>query len=1371
MWLLDRFQPALDLTHRRRRVWTTAGRAHIELREIPSEEVDGFAAALVEALGALAGVTWSEVHARPGRLVVAHEARLDPAAVVAELEAVEAACGVDGHPLGRDRPDHPGDDEPVSRNLVALGADVAGLGLALVAGTRRFRLLPIGVDTAALGALAENVGVLRGALEQRVPAPVVELGLAVFNGLASGLAQGPLGPAVDIVDRVALLAEIDARRRAWDRREPDWCAAPSGPPVGRLRPRPRPAPLADGPVERYAARAWPVSLGGFGVDLALTGRLDQAAAPLLAGLPKAARLGREIFAAQVGRMLAERGMVVLDPAALRALDRLDRLVVDLPCDEPAAVAELVSVGREAGMAVWWVGEGAPPDGVTPDRVVPPGAVCDRVGEVQADGHGVLAVARGHAPVLEVADCGVGLLAGESTPAWGAAVVGGRSVEDAWTVLRAAAVARPLSEQSARIALAGAGLGGLVAFGGMVPFATRRVAAAVNLAAMVAMANGARTAAGLAGRSMPSVERPTDWHALPAEEVLARLGTDLRHGLPRGEVEARTVPPTVPVPTAVALARAVGDELVNPLTPVLAAGAALSLAVGSVVDAALVTSVVALNAAIGGVQRFRTDEAVAHLGRRDERMVSVVRAGERARIPSSALVTGDLVELQAGDVVPADCRVVRARSVQVDESALTGESDLVDKHPAPVAATLVAERRSMLYEGTAMAAGRATGVVVARGDDTEARRALRLAGDAPPTGVELRLASLTEAVIPLTIGAGVAILGAGLLRGRPLAETASAGISLAMAAAPEGLPLLASVAQLGAARRLSERGALVRNPRAIEALGRVDVLCADKTGTLTEGRAAVVGVAPDGTVEPIDELGESGRAALAVAARATPRSHAGRDLAHPTDRAVAEAAGRLDVSLDLGVEGWERVADLPFEPARGYHATLGRRKRGATTVGVLSVKGAPEVVLERCTHRRAGSRSVRLTAPQRTRLQQRLGELTGEGLRVLALAERTVAPEGAGPAGGGVDEALVAELRFVGFLALRDPVRPSTRPAIEGAAAAGVRVVMITGDHPSTAEGVARELGLIDGGAVLTGADIDGLDDDHLGQQLEAVSVCARVTPAHKVRIVRALQTRGHSVAMTGDGSNDAPAIRLADVGIALGSRATDAAREAADVVVTDDRIETIVDAVAEGRALWASVRDAVAILVGGNLGEVAFTVGGSLLAGSPPLNARQLLLVNLLTDIAPAMAIAVRPPDLSTVASVLREGPDRSLGEALDRAIRVRAASTALGAFGAWGAARLTGTPARASTVGLLALVGSQLGQTVVAGGTSPPVLVAGLGSAALLGFVVQTPGLSHLFGCRPLGPVGWGTALAASAAATAGSVVVPALLERRDPPVAWERG
>jgi cation-transporting ATPase I len=356
----------------------------------------------------------------------------------------------------------------------------------------------------------------------------------------------------------------------------------------------------------------------------------------------------------------------------------------------------------------------------------------------------------------------------------------------------------------------------------------------------------------------------------------------------------------------------------------------------------------------------------------------------------------------------------------------------------------------------------------------------------------------------------------------------------------------------------------------------------------------------------------------------------------------------------------------------------------------------------------------------------------------------------------LDAGAVADLDLVGFVALADAVRPTAAAAVAGLRRAGVGVVMITGDHPATAEAVASELGILNGAPVVTGTQIDAMDDDELARAVEAATVFARATPAHKVRVVAALQRAGRVVAVTGDGANDAPAIRVAHAGIAVGHRCTAAAREAADVVVTDDRIETIIDAIIEGRAMWVSVRDALSILLGGNLGEVTFIVGASAISGGSPLNARQLLLVNMLTDMLPATAIALRPPPSATPDALANEGPEASLGSALARSIALRAFATAAGAGGAWLAGRATGRARRASTMALVALVGTQLGQTVAAGGRSRIVVASSLASAGVLAAVVQTPGLSGFFGCTPLGPLAWAIATGAAGGATGLSVLAP---------------
>ncbi len=728
---------------------------------------------------------------------------------------------------------------------------------------------------------------------------------------------------------------------------------------------------------------------------------------------------------------------------------------------------------------------------------------------------------------------------------------------------------------------------------------------------------------------------------------------------------------------------------------------------------------------------------------------VRREDGEVTVAASDLVPGDVISLQAGDAVPADCRLLAGNGLEIDESSLTGESVPVAKSAKATSARALGDRRSMLYEGTVVAGGRAEAIVVATGDHTEAGRTLRLqeGGEIPTSGVELRLRELTSRILPFSLGAGVALMAIDLVRRSPVTTALARAVSLAVAAVPEGLPFVATVAELAAARRLSARGALVRNPSTIEALGRVDVLCFDKTGTLTEGRIALRGVSDGERTVSVDEpLPPDLQDVVAAAVRASPFQMDAHEIPHQTDRAVLDGARRLGLQAGLEVE---HVDELAFESNRGYHATLWRSPDDGLRI---SVKGAPEVVLPLCTRRGEGAP---LDAAARTRFDEQVERLARQGQRVLAVAERAV------PDRTRITESDVSELEFRGLVALVDPVRPTAAEAVATLRAAGVDVVMITGDHPSTAESIAAELDALGGRRVLTGVELDDLSDDELADVLPRTAVYARVTPAQKARIVRQLQETGAAVAVTGDGTNDAPAIRLADVGIALGARATPAAREAADVVVTDDRIETITDAIVEGRAMWSSVREALSILLGGNLGEIFYTLGTGLVGGAT-LNARQLLLVNLLTDVLPAMAVAVRPPPDVTADQLLAEGPERSLGTSLTRDIQLRAATTATAAGAAWLLARPVSTPGQASTTGLVALVGAQLAQTMAVRGRTPLVAAAVVGSFALLAIAVQVPGVSHIVGSRPLLPHQWGIALAAAAAATAAQLLGQAVLRIR---------
>lgn len=969
---------------------------------------------------------------------------------------------------------------------------------------------------------------------------------------------------------------------------------------------------------------------------------------------------------------------------------------------------------------------------------------DSVRDLQRDGDGVLLISRDR-PALRASDVGVGVGGHDGIPAWGADLYLDDDPTAAVLVVRACRSARESSRRGVRLAQASAAVGTTAVLSG----GSRRSAAhgvtAFNAAAACGIAAGVWSAVRLLRRPLPrtTVSRHP-WHAMDPATVLARTG-ERPEGLTAQEVRARGAAPGEREPTS-SLTHGFLTEMANPLTPVLGAGAAMSASVGAVLDAAVIVAVTALSGFLGGFQRHRTDRAVARLRRESAVMARVLRDGEETTVPAQNLVVGDVVVLSAGDVVPADARLLEAHHLEADESALTGESLPVAKDVAPVLASDLADRTSMVYDGTTVAAGHCRAVVVAGAGVTEASRAAAAGrGAAPAVGVERRLARLTRGTLPVALGSAAALTAVGMLRGRPVRDTVGTGVGLAVASVPEGLPFLVSAAQLASARRLSTRGALVRDPRTIEAAGRTDVLCLDKTGTLTHGRISLVAVAADGDSRPLESLGDEQCAVLAAALRATPRPNGGAGLEHATDRAVTAGAEEAGVRRTAAAPDWRRISSLPFEPSRGFHATLGRS--GGRLV--LSVKGAPEEVLVRSATREGRpldeeGRADLLTAGEK---------LAAEGHRILAVAElrNAVADE--------LTDEAVQDLDFLGFLAFADRVRGTAAGAVRQLADAGVHIVMITGDHPGTAGKTAAELGVLDGRRVVTGSELDALDDRALDALLPGVGVVARGTPVHKVRVVQAFQRLGRTVAMTGDGANDAPAIRLADVGIAFGTRATPAARAAADLVVTDDRLETVLAALVEGRAMWASVRQALAILVGGNLGEIAFTLLGAAATGTSPLTARQLLLVNLFTDLAPALAVALRAPRPDAAERMLHEGPEVSLGAALTEETVCRAVATTLGATAGWLAARCTGRAARARTVALVALVGAQLGQTLLAGGRSRAIVVSSVGSMAALAAVVQTPVVSRFFGCTPLGPLAWGIALSAAAAATVSSLFLPAFI------------
>ncbi|WP_138442381.1 HAD-IC family P-type ATPase [Sinomonas susongensis] len=1430
-----------------RRAWATGGRAAIEARGVGRPDSGGYIEELQAALEAHPAVEWARVNAPLSRVIVSFDEEAtdgDPRArglleeLVPIVDRIERTLT---QPAGA-VPEGPVDGVSTERVGIELVADV--LGLVGVAAARYLGLSPLPQEVAAAVSVVDSTPRLRNALETQLGQGQTDLALALSNAAAQAMARGAIGLGVDAAQRALALAEAKAESSAWRARAGELLATPEkagAVPVVVERPR----ALPPGPVEQWADRAGALGVAAFGLAVTATGQPRQAVGFALASLPKAGRSGREAFSSCLGRHLGRRGALVLEPRALRRLDRVTAVVLDaevlttgrhllgraipLPGADPTSVAEmlhalfkpeaawvprsedgwtlapledlelagrrgvreraklereakgvlglaqgkrlmavaavvdephesleaLAAAGHRSGSRLVIAGHPAQNLSLAADEVLPGGnRLAGTVRSLQADGAVVLLVsARGEA--LAAADIGVGVFGnGGAPPPWGAHVLVGQDYALAALMVDACPAAAEVSRHSVMLAEAGTALGGISATSAAAGTAAApRSLLAVNIAAALALALGAWSSARLIRAPLsPPVSR-VPWHAMPPEAVLSSLSST-KEGLSSDEARRRRQGRAQQEQLAhLGYPGAVAEELNNPLTPILGAGAALSAAIGAVIDAGLVAGVTLLSAVIGGFQRVRTDKALEELLAQSALTARALRDGREAEIGAEQLVPGDIVLAGGGEVVPADCRILDASGLQVDESSLTGEPFPVHKSPAPVVAEAVAERSSMLYEGTTVAAGRCLAVVVATGSSTEAGRGMAATRAGSATGgVEARLARITDVTLPITLAAAAAVVAAGLLRGRPFRETAGSGVSLAVAAVPEGLPFLVSAAQLASARRLSARGTLVRNPRTIEALGRVDVLGFDKTGTLTEGRIALAAAAgPDGKLVGLEEsAGQQTRRVLAAGLRATPQPVRQRPLEHMTDRAVVSGALQMGIGRDWDVTGWKRTASLPFEPTRAYHATLGSTSEGA----LLSVKGAPETVLACCTRIAGSKRDRGLDQTGRNRLVRHVERLASEGYRVLAVAERQL--DGSD---GRLRDDDVADLTFIGFLALTDPVRPAAAASIDALRSAGVQILMITGDHPGTAAAIARRLDLLRSGArVITGKELDGLDDKALARILPGVAVVARSTPAHKVRVVQALQSLGKTVAMTGDGANDAPAIRLADVGIALGRRGTPAARAAGDLVVTDDRLETIIAALVEGRAMWGSVREALGILVGGNLGEIAFTVLGAFITGLSPLKARQLLLVNLLTDLAPALAVALRPPHGSSTAALLAEGPEASLGAALNREVGLRAALTTAGAAAGWAAALALGLGPAAPTVALVSLVATQLGQTLTAGGPTRTVVVSGGASLAALAAVVQTPALSAFFGSVPLGPLGWGIAAAASLA-----VVMVGTMRERD--------
>ena len=787
---------------------------------------------------------------------------------------------------------------------------------------------------------------------------------------------------------------------------------------------------------------------------------------------------------------------------------------------------------------------------------------------------------------------------------------------------------------------------------------------------------------------PAASAPPPAHARPATEVMAALGSG-PEGLEGTEAAARLArhgPNRLPEPPRRGPLRRLLTQFRSILIHVLIAAAALSLALGHLTDAAVTIAVVIGNAAIGFVQEGRAEEAMAAIRGMLAQQSSVLRDGRRIVVPAETLVPGDLVLLEPGDRVPADLRLIDAASLKAQEAALTGESVPVDKDPAAVAAdTALAERAGMVFSGTLVAAGTGRGVVVATGDATELGRISRMISDVavlktPLTEQMDRFGRGLTAVI-LAVSAGLLVLGLAV-RDMPFDTLFMSIVGLAVAAIPEGLPAVLTVTLALGAQAMARRNAIIRRLPAIETVGAVSVICTDKTGTLTrnemqatdvvlaggrvtlagtgyapEGEAAADGAPDPATLARLGEVADLCNDAALVRDEASGEWQVAGD---PMEGALKALAARLPEPPDA----LPRLAEIPFDAAHRYMATLHRGPDGA---GLILVKGAPERVLGLCREEAGPDGTPQPLDP--AAWEDRVAALAARGQRVLGFAWAPAA-EGAGTlAHGDLD----GRLLFLGVVGLIDPPRAEAVQAVADCRAAGIRVKMVTGDHALTAEAIAGQIGLERPAPALTGADLDRLDDAAFAAAALETDVFARTAPEHKLRLVAALQGHGLTVAMTGDGVNDAPALRRADVGIAMGRTGTDASREAAQVVLADDNFASIVAGVREGRTVADNIRKVVAFEIPTSIGEGMVIVLALLMALPLPLSPVQILWVNLVTGVTLGIVLAFEPTEPGT----MRRPPRPRGAPLMTRALALQIAVVSLiflaATFGIFAWARTTG--------------------------------------------------------------------------------------------------
>ncbi len=887
-----------------------------------------------------------------------------------------------------------------------------------------------------------------------------------------------------------------------------------------------------------------------------------------------------------------------------------------------------------------------------------------------------------------------------------------------------------------------------------------------------------------------------WLALSPDETLEHLATSLQ-GLTEEEAKVRLErygPNQLAEAPPPSFWQKLWEQCNNFVVWLLIVAALLSAGLGDWVEAAAIMAIVVLNTILGIVQESRAEQALAKLKQMAAPDAHVVREGRRKVIPAREVVPGDIVILEAGNYVPSDVRLLESVNLRIDESALTGESSPVTKEASIVIRDRVplGDQRNMAFMGTLVSYGRGRGVVVSTGMRTQLGMIAQMlqSVEMESTPLQKRLDQLGR-----TLGwAALAVCGLvfvmGWVRGYNLLDMFLIAVSLAIAAVPEGLPAVVTISLALGMREMVKRHALVRRLASVETLGSTTVICSDKTGTLTQNEMTVTHLWVDGHVfeitgqgyNPTGEFLLNGNAvtpwhypaattALWIAALnndavlepsgASDMRQTFRLVGDPTEGALLVAAAKAGAFKEALEEDYPRVQEIPFDAERKrmttIHAILAPHEGDASPFAegnalkgyVVTVKGAPDVVLELCTrYQRMDDTSVPLTPEMRQAIQAANDALTGQALRVLAVAYKVIPelPEEVTPA------TVESDLIFVGLFGMMDPPRPEVIPALNKARRAGIRTVMITGDYPNTARAIAERIGLLrPGRKVFTGAQLDTLARHEWTRVVEEADVFARVSPEHKLRLVEALQDNGEIVAMTGDGVNDAPAIKKADIGIAMGITGTDVAKETADMVLTDDNYASIVAAIEQGRVIYSNIRKFVYYLLSCNLAEIA-VIFLATLAGLPsPLTAIQLLWLNLITDGAPALALGVEKGDPDIMERPPRPPDEPIINKPMWLGIAVQTVAITTVTLGAYaiGLHVHPETPAFAETMAFATLSFSELLRAFTARSERYPLHKIGifsnrsmnwafLTSALLVLVVIYVPGLNTVFNTVPLGWSQW---------------------------------